>query len=268
MSALVQYVPGRTLFHRLDPRAKIVGMLLVSGVVFVVKSLWVASAILLTLILIWFLAGLPGSMLRGLVRALAGIMVFLLIVQGLLYPGETILVQPIIPSSIPLIGGAGRVTLEGILFAVLLSARLMAMVILMPLVTVTTPMHEFLLGLVRMGLPYRLAYTVTTALNLIPTLQAEANAVADAQRLRAFQVFDKGNLPQKLKAYPALVTPLVIGAMRRAQLVAVAMDSRAFGSAADRTYIHDIRMRAMDWAFVAGSVLYTALAGLMNVLLT
>ena len=266
MSTLVQYIPGESAFHRLDPRSKIIFMLLVTGVIFIVQNLWVAGAILFTLILLWFLAGLPLSILKGLGQATAGIMAFLVVVQALLYPGETVLVRPIIPSLVPLIGGAGRITLEGILFALLLSLRLMAMVILLPLVTITTPMHLFLLGLVRMGLPYRLAYTTTTALNLIPILQAEANTIADAQRLRAFRVFEKGNFLEKLKAYPALVTPLVIGAMRRAQLIAVAMDSRAFGATKDRTYIQDIQMRPMDWAFITCSVIYVALAGALNYL--
>jgi len=266
VSTLVQYIPGESAFHRLDPRSKIIFMLLVTGVIFIVQSLWVAGAMLVTLVLLWFLAGLPFSVLKGLGQATLGIVAFLIVVQALLYPGETVLVHPIIPSPVPLIGGVGRVTLEGILFALLLSLRLMAMVTLLPLVTITTPMHSFLLGLVRMGLPYRLAYTTTTALNLIPILQAEANAIVDAQRLRAFQVFEKGNFLEKLRAYPALVTPLVIGAMRRAQLMAVAMDSRAFGATKERTYIQDIRMRPTDWAFIVCSVAYVALAAALNYL--
>ena len=266
MSTLVQYVSGETFFHRLDPRAKIVFMLLITGVIFVVQSLWVAGAVLVTLILIWFAAGLPFSVLKGLGKAMIGVMVFLFVVQGLLYPGETILIQPVIPRFVPLIGGAGRVALEGVLFALLLSLRLLAMVIVLPVVSMTTPVHIFALGLVRMGLPYRLAYTTTTALNLIPILQAEANVIMDAQRLRALQVFEKGKFLDKLKAYPSLITPLVIGAMRRAQLIAVAMDSRAFGATKDRTYIQDIQMRATDWVFVFFSVLYTMLAAAANYL--
>jgi len=267
VSTLVQYIPGETFFHRLDPRSKIIFMLLITGVIFVVQSLWVAVAVLLTLILVWFLAGLPFSILKGLGKAMVGIIVFLFVVQTLLYPGETILVQPIIPQFIPLIGGMGKIALEGVLFALLLSLRLLAMIIVLPLVSMTTPVHIFSLGLVRLGLPYRLAYTTTTALNLIPILQAEANVIVDAQRLRALQVFEKGKFLDKLKAYPPLITPLVIGAMRRAQLMAVAMDSRAFGATKDRTYVQDIQIRAMDWVFIVLSVLYTALAVTANYLI-
>jgi energy-coupling factor transport system permease protein len=141
------------------------------------------------------------------------------------------------------------------------------MVIVMPLVSLTTPVHMLSLGLVRLGLPYRLAYTMTTALNLIPVLQAEAGVVADAQRLRACRLFEKANFFTKLRAYPSLVTPLVIGAMRRAQLIAVAMDSRAFGAGKNRTYIQDIHMHPRDWGFVAFSVLYTALIVAANIII-
>ena len=267
MSTLVQYIPGETLFHRLDPRTKLISMLLVTGVIFVVQSLWVAAVVLLTLILVWFLAGLPFSVLKGLGKAMVGIMVFLFVVQALFYPGEIILVQPIIPRFVPLIGGTGTIALEGILFALLLSLRLLAMIIVLPLVSMTTPVHTFTLGLVRMGLPYHLAYTTTTALNLIPILQTEASTIVDAQRLRALEVFEKGSFLDKLKAYPPLITPLVIGAMRRAQLMAMAMDSRAFGAAKDRTYIYDIHMRTQDWVFIAFSAVYAGLALAANFLI-
>jgi energy-coupling factor transport system permease protein len=263
---MVQYIPGESVFHRLDPRSKIVFMLLVTTLIFVVRDLWVAGAVLLTMVLFWLVARLPLSVAVGLGKALLGVMVFLFVVQAIFYPGDTALIRPLIPPGVPLVGGRGQVALEGILFALLLSLRLLAMMLVLPLVSMTTPVHVFTLGLVRLGLPYRLAYTMTTALNLIPILQTEANVIRDAQRLRAFQVFERGGFFEKLKAYPALVTPLIIGAMRRAQLIAVAMDSRAFGASAHRTYIRDIRMRAGDWAFVAFSVLYVGAAVAANYL--
>jgi len=63
---------------------------------------------------------------------------------------------------------------------------------------------------------------------------------------------------EKLRAYPALVTPLVIGSMRRAQLMAVAMDSRAFGASKSRTYLEDITLHGRDWVFLCGSILFAA----------
>ncbi len=253
MSSLIAYYPGKTFFHRLDPRAKIIFMVIVSMAIFAVQQIPVALAVLAVMICLWFLAKLPFSVLWSFIKVLLPIIGFLFLVQAVFYPGNTPLIKPLIP-----IGrGYGQVTLEGILFAVLLALRLMAMIIMLPLVNFTTPIQNFALGMVKMGLPYRLAYTMTTALNLVPILQGETGVIVDAQRLRAMQSFEKGKLVEKLKAYPALVTPLVIGSMRRAQLMAVAMDSRAFGATKSRTYLEDIRMHPWDWGFICLTVAFT-----------
>ena len=254
MSSLIAYYPGKTIFHRLDPRVKIIFMLLISAAIFTVKSILIAGLVLLLMVILWFVARLPLKVLMSFMKVLLGIIFFLFVVQAILYPGDTPIIKPLIP-----IGkGIGQITLEGILFAVLLSLRLMAMIILLPLVSFTTPVQSFALGMVKMGLPYKLAYTMTTALNLVPILQAEIGVIVDAQRLRAMKSFEKGKLGEKLRAYPALVTPLVIGSMRRAQLMAVAMDSRAFGASKNRTYLEDEHMETRDWVFLFLSVLITA----------
>ncbi len=253
MSSLIAYYPGDTFIHRLDPRAKIVFMIIVSTSIFMVQKIYIAAFILLVMVFLWILAKLPGSVLWGFMKILLPIIGFLFIVQAIFYPGTTPLIKPLIP-----IGkGIGQVTLEGLLFAVLLALRLMAMIIMLPLVSFTTPVQSFALGMVKMGLPYKLAYTLTTALNLVPILQIETGVIVDAQKLRAMQTFEKGKIGEKMRAYPALVTPLVIGSMRRAQLMAVAMDSRAFGASKSRTYLEDISMHFKDWAFLIGSILFS-----------
>ncbi len=252
MSSLVGYYPGKTFFHNLDPRAKTIFLLIVSTSIFMVNNMLVAAVILLVMIVLWNIAKLPNSILLGILKVLLPIIAFLFVVQAIFYPGVTPVIKPLIP-----IGkGIGQVTKEGLLFSVLLALRLMGMVIMLPLVTFTTPVQKFALGFVKMGLPYRLAYTITTALNLVPILQSETNVIVDAQRLRAMQTFEKGKIADKLKAYPALVTPLVIGSMRRAQLMAVAMDSRAFGASKKRTYLVDLMMHWTDWVFLIGSILF------------
>lgn len=251
------YYPGKTFFHRLDPRSKIVFMMLVSTVIFAIQNMILSIIILAVMVALWMVARLPMRTVIGFGRALLPVFVFLFIVQAIFYPGTTPLVRPLIPRFIPLIGGMGQISLEGILFSVLLMLRLLAMVILLPLVSMTTPVHIFALGLVRMGLPYSLAYTTTAALNLVPILQNEASVIVDAQRLRAMQTFEKGRMIDKLRAYPALVTPLVIGAMRHAQSMAVAMDSRAFGASKNRTYIEDIELHLVDWLFMISSLIFT-----------
>ena len=253
MSSLIAYYPGKTLFHRLDPRVKIVFMVLVSTAIFTIGKISIAALVLAVMFVLWFAAALPLKVLASFMKVLLPIIGFLFVVQAIFYPGTHPLIKPLIP----IWGGIGQITLDGILFAVLLALRLMAMIIMLPLVIFTTQVQTFALGLTRMGLPYKLAYTMTTALNLVPILQLETGVIVDAQRLRAMHSFEQGKLIDKIKAYPALVTPLVIGSMRRAQLMAVAMDSRAFGATASRTYMEDVHMQPQDWAFLVFAVLLT-----------
>lgn len=253
--SLVLYFPGKTFFHRLDPRAKLVFLLFVSSAIFAIQNLYLSISLLLIMVILWSFAKLPVSIVIGFLNALLPVFIFLFIVQAIFYPGDIVLISPLIPRFVPLIGGVGKIALEGILFAVLLMFRLLAMVILLPLVSMTTPVHILALGLVRMGLPYRFAYTTTAALNMVPILQSEMSTIVDAQKLRAMRTFEKGKLWDKLRSYPALVTPLVIGAMRRAQSMAVAMDSRAFGAMKTRTYIEDIKITPVDWFFIAATIL-------------
>ncbi|TET16149.1 MAG: energy-coupling factor transporter transmembrane protein EcfT [Dehalococcoidia bacterium] len=266
MGSLIECYPGQSLFHRLDPRAKIVFLLLFTTVIFIIQHIYLAVVVLLIVIALWGVARLPLRSLGGYFKMLSGILVFLFVVQATLYPGEVILIDPIIPSSVPLIGGKGNITEEGILFGFFITTRLLTMILILPLVSMTTPIDRLTLGLVRLGLPYQLAYITTTALNQVAVLKAEAGVIMDAQRLRAFRTFEKGNPIAKMKAYPLLVTPLVIGAMHRAKLVAIAMESRGFGAKGERVYIEDIAMKPSDWVFIALTVLYCLVVLLANFL--
>ncbi len=253
MSSLISYYPGNTLFHRLDPRIKIIFMLIACTGILMINNFFIAALVFGLIILLWFSAKLPFSVFLGFMKVLLPIAAFLFVIQAIFYPGATPLIKPLIP-----IGkGFGQITLEGIIYSFVLALRLMAMIIMLPLISYTTPVQDFALGMTKMGLPYTMAYTMTTALNLVPLLQTETKVIVDAQKLRAMQTFEKGKLGEKLRAYPALVTPLVIGSMRRAQLMAVAMDSRAFGASKKRTYLKDLKMRTADWLFMIATVVVT-----------
>lgn len=239
-SVILEYVPGNSLLHKVDPRVKIIALVVLTFIIFLVRKLVLSLGLFAVVLTFWLLAGISLREIAGYMKLLLGLFIFLIVVQGLFQPGQTILLKPLIPSFIPLIGGLGKITLEGVLLGILISFRVLTLVCLIPLVVMTTELSKLALGLVKLGLPYRIAYIATTALNMVPTLQNEISAIIDAQRLRAFTGFESGSILQKIKAYPPLVVPLVVGAMRRSQLMATAMDARAFGCRPVRTYIEDI----------------------------
>lgn len=256
MSTLIEYYPGDSILHRLDPRVKIILLLLVTIMIFIVDNFIVLGILFFTMAVFWAIADLPLKMISTYVKFFMSLFVFLILLQSIFYAGETIILEPLIPEPIPLLGGMGNITWEGILFGLLICLRVLTLISFLPLVTFTTPVEKLALSMIKMGVPYKIAFTMTTAINQLPILQAEITSIMNAQKLRGFTVFEEGSLFEKLKAYPALVVPLVIGAMRRSRMMGVAMDSRAFGAREERTYIEDIFMNKTDKIIMSLGILY------------
>ncbi len=247
---LIEYYPGNSFLHKLDPRVKVILLTCLTMAVFISTNFYVLFATFLALMILWVVAGLPVKKVLSYMKWIVTLTAFITFMQAVFVEGDVALIQPLIPSFVPILGGFGALYLDGILQGLLLGFRLLVVICLMPLMTMTTPVNRLSIALVRLGLNYQIAYIATTALNLIPTLREEATTIMDAQKLRGFTVFEKGNALQKLKAYGPLVIPLVTGSMRRAQMMGVAMDSRAFGAYKKRSYVENIRITPRDIAIL------------------
>ncbi len=254
MSA-IEYVQGNSFFHKLDPRVKVFMLVALTLFVFTTKNFLVISALFALILVLWVISGIPLRRVAGFFKLLLPLFAFIILIQALFQLGDTILLQPIIPTVVPLVGGAGKITLEGLLYGLVLCYRVLTLVMLMPLITMTTEVSALALGLVKLGMPYKVAYMATTALNMIPSLQGQVKTIIDAQKLRGFTVFEEGRFYQKLVAYPTLVIPMVIGAMKKATLVGVAMDARAFGCQKTRTYVKELSFNRYDALFLVFLVL-------------
>ena len=93
----------------------------------------------------------------------------------------------------------------------------------------------------------------------------------DAQKLRGMRLFERerrpfkgGSLFARLKAYSGLVLPLVLGAMRKAQVSSVAMDSRAFGVYKTRTWLDKPVMKMCDYFFIFACIVFSAAVLFLN----
>lgn len=255
---MIKYYPGDSFLHRLDARVKIIMLLLLTILVFLTKNFPVLAALFALILICWKISGIPMKELGGYLKLLVGLIAFVVVIQCLFQTGETPLIKPIIPEAVPLIGGMGTISVEGIRFGFLLGFRLLVIMCLMPLIIMCTRVRELSLGFVKLGVPYRIAFMITTALNQVPILQDEIATITDAQKLRAFTVFEDGKPLQKLKAYPALVVPLVMGAMKKSMLIGTAMDVRAFGCKKSRSYLHDITLQTKDVAVLVGVIVLSA----------
>lgn len=227
---------------KFDPRAKLAIVLMMSAAVFLLEDWRTILGAFAAALLLWRSARLGFRDLVTYAKPLVFIFAFLVLSQGFFYPGTTRLFgSPLKP--------------EGLAYGLILCVRVMTLACTLPFLLATSTIEELVLGLTKLGLPYRTAYTATTALNQVPILRTDIASIVAAQKLRGCAAFEKGNPLSKLKAYPALVVPLVMSSMRRASLMGTAMDARAFGSSKTRTSIHSLHFKAADVFLCGGAFL-------------
>lgn len=260
----IEHAEHGSFLYKLDPRTKVTLVLFLTLIVFIVDQPFVAAALMLAFLGLWFAAKLPFKKITTYIKLLSTLMVFVIVLQTLFGPGERYVLKPLIPESVPLVGGMGSLKWDGLVLGAVIACRLVALMLLLPMLTMTTSPRLLALGLTKLGMPYKAAYIATTALNLIPAFEEDARIIMDAQKLRGMRAFEEGTLMDKFRAYPSLAIPLLTGAMRRAQLLGIAMDARGFGAFKTKTWLEDIRMSSADyWAFAAALV-FTACALFLN----
>jgi energy-coupling factor transport system permease protein len=109
----------------------------------------------------------------------------------------------------------------------------------------TTRVEEFSYALQRLGLPYKVGFTITMAFRLVPVFLDSAVAVVEAQRCRGLD-FDAGGLWQRLRRYPPVIIPVFMGGLRRADHMAMALEARGFQSTCERTILRRPTVTAGD----------------------
>jgi len=245
-----------SVFFNLDSRTKLFFVLLLTFLIFFINTLTASVCLLVSFIVIRFITRIPLKGFKYL-KPLTLLAIFIILVQMLFGPGETFILKPLFPASFPLLGGTGSLKWEGFILGIVVICRLAALMLLLPMLTLTTSPHQISAGLCALGVNYRAAFVITTALNLIPSFKEEALLIMDAQKLRGMRKFG-------IKSYINLLVPLMLGVMRKAQISSVVMDSRAFGVYKTRTWLDKPKMKRLDFFFIAGSVVFFVIMMLIN----
>ena len=257
---LGQYFPGKSPVHLLDPRAKLI-LLVVYIVGLFASSGWVSYLLMFAFIAIVIkISTIPvKSILKGL-KPLVLILCFTGILNLFFTEGENLL-----PESWPV-----AITREGIIRAVMMVARIMMLVSGTFLLTYTTSpialtdgLESLMNPLKKIKVPvHELAMMMCIALRFIPTLIEETDKIMSAQKARGAD-FESGNLIERAKALVPILVPLFIGAFRRADELATAMECRCYQGGEGRTKMKLLRYSRRDVvAFFVGALLLAAVFAL------
>jgi energy-coupling factor transporter transmembrane protein EcfT len=238
---LGQFMPGDSPVHRLDPRVKILTVVLLSIVILnagAVESL-VVTAFLLAAVA---LSGLSAGRIAAALRPLAWFFVLLFGLHLFFTDGRPIL------SALP------AVTHEGLERGVAVTWQFVALVVSAAVLTMTTAPSELVGGVEkllrpfsRLGVPsHDIAIMVSVALRFVPTLIEEVERMREAQVARGAD-FGGGGLIGRLRNMATLVIPLILCTFRRADELALAMEGRGYHRG-PRTYLRELKFNRVDYA--------------------
>ena len=250
---LGQYFPGKSPIHLLDPRTKLLFLIIYFIALFTADG-WVSYGIVLVFLsTVIYMTTIPlKTIVKGL-KPLIFILVFTGILNLFMTPGENVLVS---------FWGL-KITTEGLVQAIFMVSRILMLIVGTFLLTYTTsPIAltdglESLLGpLKKLHLPvHELSMMMCIALRFIPTLIEATDKIMSAQKARGAD-FETGSLMQRVKALVPILVPLFIGAFRRADELATAMECRCYQGGEGRTKMKTLHYKRRDFvAFGSGAVL-------------
>ena len=249
---LGQYFPGNTIVHRLDPRTKLILVVLYIVALFQAQGrLAYGIVIVLTAACMYVSKIGYKNIFKGLKPML--FIILLTAVLNIFYTEG----RPVLPG--------WPITVEGIERAVQMVLRIMLLITGTFLLTYTTsPIAltdglELLLNpLKKIKVPvHEMAIMMSMALRFIPTLIEETDKIMSAQKARGAD-FETGRLMDRAKALLPVLVPLFVSAFRRADELAVAMESRCYHGGEGRTRMKQLRMQWQDYVALALGILFLA----------
>jgi len=238
---LGQYFPGDSIVHRLDARTKLLAVIIYIVALFTAENWFSYALVILATAAMLMLSKIkPKAAFKGLKP-----LIFIIILTALLNLFYT--------DGTPVVEG-WFITFEGIKKAVLMSLRIILLIVGTFMLTYTTSPMALTDGLELMLNPlkkikvpvHEMSMMMSMALRFIPTLIAETDKIMSAQKARGAD-FETGSLVSRAKALLPIIIPLFVSAFRRADELAIAMESRCYHGGEGRTRMKQLKMEGRDY---------------------
>lgn len=254
-----QYVDGNSAIHRMDARVKIIMSILYIVFLFVIHSLKVYALFAVFTAILVVISKVPVRYIIKGLKPMLYILIFTAVINLFMTGGKTVLWQFPLWHSL-------KITKEGLIAAVQMLLRLIFLVVGTSLLTLTTTPIMLTDGIEKLLKPFNaikvpsheIAMMMTIAIRFIPTLSEETEKIIKAQMARGAD-FESGNILKRTKAMVPILVPLFISAFKRADDLAIAMDSRCYNSGKKRTRMKIMKMTWIDAAATAVMLAFFAL---------
>lgn len=240
---LGRYIPGNSVIHALDPRSKIIGSIVFFLIVFNATS-WIDYTLLLVFlaVLVWLTKVSFSFFWSGFKPMVVLIMITALFQIFFVRTGDVLMQLWVF-----------QVTMDGLRSALYVMIRFVLIIWVSTVLSLTTnplmmadAMESMLNPLRKFNFPvHELALILAIAMRFVPTILDEAQTIMNAQRARGVD-FNEGNLIKRVKAFIPILIPLFASAIRRAEDLAYAMESRGYKGGEGRTKYRQLKWHLQD----------------------
>ena len=243
-----------TVIHRIDPRAKILILISTAFIAVTLDNSKTMFLLFLTVLFGFALARMPVIKIKTLALLLVFLIWGTIYSQALFYSQlPRTVIFTIISPDFPVLGwltnGGLFVYEEGLHHGAIQGLRSASILSLGLLMCWTTDSRDMLNGLVGLKVPYSVAFMVVTAVRFLPIIITEIATVVTVQRLRGFNPKKLGS--GMIKTLLNILTPTLANCVRRTGTLAVSIQSRAFRSNLNRTYLKKLKFSDADKIVIA-----------------
>ena len=258
---LGQFVAGDSVIHKLDPRTKIGMMILYILMTFLVKKIYFLAIPFAYLVIELVLSGISLRYILNSLKPIRFLLIFMFLLNLFFTKGEHVWIDL----------GFWQLTGEAVLQSCFLAVRIILLVAGASMLTLTTSPIALTDGIERLFAPlkifhfpaHELAMMMTIALRFVPTLMDESEKIRNAQMSRGAD-FESGNIFKRVKSMIPILIPLFVSSFRKADELAIAMESRCYHGGEGRTRMHQLKFRLADLLAI---LITLAFVGMLIVLL-
>lgn len=249
MKGLLAYIPGNSIFHKMHPIVKLLFAIFICASCFVSSSFEILIGLIILNLIFGAISGKEVfKRTVGIFKGLFKISIFLFIIQVLVIRTGNIIIP---------IGKNFGLTDVGITNGLLLVLRLMGATMPLSIMITDTDLNDLSNTLVKtLHVPYKYAYTFTTAIRFIPVFSSEMNIIIEAQKSRGVD-FDVKNPFKKIAMIVPLCFPLLISSVRKIDDTAVATELRGFELRTGKSCYKTYKLHGVDFLGIlfSGAVL-------------
>lgn len=261
MSLLLEILESgkmKSPIHKLNPRVKLVWwIVMIILPILITHYVYTIPLVLLSWVLA-VVAKVHKSLGRYLLVTYPALLGFIILTWPFFYDKGGRVIFTLIPKWVPLIGGKGAYTVEGLIYGTAMALRIAVAVTASMFFVLCTDMIDLAncIGedFQRLGGSYKYPYMVVSSFRFLPSFVGTFGTIKEAYLSRAVAL-DKGGIIEKGRKYITLFVPLIDTSLKSAYDMTIAMELKAFGAVPKRTFYKTFKMSAGDYLFLAFSIL-------------